>query len=100
MIDDFDKYIRHDEPSQKEKSQIWQTTLGLQQVDGLIPSAYSIETAKENIEGKITIDEVKYRIDSYYKQQRSKRTTENERTEEADKVSANMTEILSEKTIS
>ncbi len=98
MIDDFDEYIRQGEPSQKEKSQIWQTAIGLQQVDGLTPSAYLIETAKENIEGKITIDEVKYRIDSYYKQQTSKKTIEGDRTEEADKVSANIAEILSEKT--
>ena len=98
MIDDFEEYIRQGEPSQKEKSQIWQTAIGLQQVDGLTPSAYLIETAKENIEGKITIDEVKYRIDNYYKQQVSKKTIDGDRTEEADKVSANITEILSEKT--
>ncbi|MDL2256638.1 winged helix-turn-helix transcriptional regulator [Bacteroidales bacterium OttesenSCG-928-I14] len=98
MIDDFDEYIRQGEPSQKEKSQIWQTAIGLQQVDGLTPSAYLIETAKENIEGKITIDEVKCRIDSYYKQPRNRKTIKDDRTEEADKVSANITEILSEKT--
>lgn len=98
MIDDFEEYIRQGEPSEKEKSQIWQTAIGLQQVDGLMPSAYLVETAKENIEGKITIDEVKYRIDNYYKQQTNRKTAEEDRTEEADKVSANITEILSEKT--
>ncbi|MDR3367289.1 MAG: Fic family protein [Prevotellaceae bacterium] len=97
MVSDFDEYIRQGEPDKVEKSRSWQTAIGLQQVDGLTPSAYLIETAKQNIEGKITIDEVKYRIDSYYKQQASK-TTENYRTEEADKVSANIAEILSEKT--
>jgi fido (protein-threonine AMPylation protein) len=70
----------------------------LQQVDGLKPSEYLLETAKENIEGKITIDEVKYRIDSYYKQQQKKEQAVDDRTEEADKVAANITEILSEKT--
>jgi len=100
MIDDFEEYIRQGEPLQKEKSQIWQTAIGLQQVDGLTPSAYLIETAKENIEGKITIDEVKYRIDNYYKQQTSRQAVDSDRTEEADKVSANITEILSEKTFS
>jgi len=100
MIDDFDEYIRQGEPSQIEKSQIWQTAIGLQQVDGLTPSAYLIETAKENIEGKITIDEVKYRIDNYYKQQNSKKLIDGDRTEEADKVSANITELLSEQTFS
>ena len=98
MIEDFDEYIRQGEPSQKEKSQIWQTAIGLQQVDGLTPSAYLIETAKENIEGKITIGEVKYRIDNYYKQQTIRKDIEGDRTEEADKVSANITEVLSEKT--
>jgi len=98
MIEDFDEYIRQGEPSQVEKSQIWQTAIGLQQVDGLTPSAYLIETAKENIEGKITIDEVKYRIDSYYKLQNNVKSDDGDRTEEADRVSANITEILSEQT--
>lgn len=98
MIDDFEGYIRQGEPSEKEKSQIWQTAIGLQQVDGLTPSAYLIEIAKENIEGTITIGEVKHRIDSYYKQQTDRTTIEADRTEEADRVSANITEILSERT--
>lgn len=98
MIDDFEEYIRQGEPSQREKSQIWQTAIGLQQVDGLVPSAYLIEIAKQNIEGDITFDEVKKRIDTYYKEQPAKNDTE--RTEEADKVSARIAEILSEKTFS
>lgn len=96
---DFDEYIRQGEPSQKEKAQIWQTAIGLQAVDGLTPSAYLIQTAKENIEGDITIEEVQYRIDSYYKQQEQRVDVE-DRTEEADKVSANITKLLSEKTFS
>jgi fido (protein-threonine AMPylation protein) len=93
----FEEYIRQGEPGKVEKSQIWQTAIGLQQVDGLTPSDYLIETAKENIEGKITIDEVKYRIDSYYKT-KTVIGSDDDRTEEADKVSARITEILSEKT--
>jgi fido (protein-threonine AMPylation protein) len=95
----FDEYIIQGEPSQKEKAQIWQTAIGLQDVDGLKVSDYLIETAKENIENKITISEVKYRIDNYYKQSENLETIEN-RTDEADKVSANIAEILSEKTFS
>ena len=71
-MQDFDEYIIQGEPSQKEKAQIWQTAIGLQDVDGLKVSDYLIETAKENIEGKITIDEVKYRVDNYYKQHSDK----------------------------
>ncbi|MDR3252458.1 MAG: Fic family protein [Tannerella sp.] len=97
MIQDFEEYIRQGEPGKVEKSQIWQTAIGLQQVDGLTPSAYLIETAKENIEGKITFDEVKYRIDSYYKTKTVK-NDDDDRTEEADKVSARIAEILGENT--
>jgi len=99
-MQDFDEYIIQGEPSQKEKAQIWQTAIGLQDVDGLKPSDYLIETAKENIENKITIGEVQQRIDSYYKQQSNRKDTETERTEEADKVSARITEILSNNTFS
>ena len=97
-MNDFEAYIRQGEPSQKEKAQIWQTAIGLQDVDGLKPSDYLLETAKENIENKITIGEVQQRIDNYYKQQSNRKNIETERTEEADKVSARITEILSNNT--
>ncbi len=93
----FEEYIRQGEPDKKEKSLIWQTAIGLQQVDGLKP-AYLIETARQNIEGNITFDEVKKRIDAYYKEHPVK--NDNDRTEEADKVSARIAEVLSEKTFS
>jgi hypothetical protein len=64
---DFEEYIRQGEPLKKEKGYAWLTAIGLQDVDGLKPSSYLIETAKQNIEGDITITEVKNRIDSYYK---------------------------------
>jgi CRISPR/Cas system-associated exonuclease Cas4 (RecB family) len=97
-MNDFDEYIKQSEPSKKEKGYAWQTAIGLQQVDGLKPSAYLIETAKQNIEGDITFDEVKSRIDTYYKNTNISLT--DERTEEADKVSARIAEMLSEKTFS
>ncbi len=83
---DFEEYIRQVEPDKKEKGIIWQTAIGLQQVDGLKPSAYLLETARQNIEGDISFDEVKSRIDIYYKEHPAKNN--NDRTEEADKVSA------------
>ena len=92
----FEEYLRQGEPNKAEKAKIWKTAIGLQQVDGLNPSEYLIDTAKQNIEGYITIDEVKLRIDSYYEQQ-AVINNEN-RTEEADKVSARIAEILSENT--
>ncbi len=100
MIQPFEEYVRQGEPSRKEKALIWQTAIGLQDVDGLKPSEYLIENARENIEGDITFDEVKNRIDVYYKTLSNKQVDTDDRTEEADKVSARIAEILSEKTFS
>lgn len=96
-MSEFDEYKRLGEPEQKEKSEIWQTAIGLQKVDGLTPSDYLIETARSNIEGDITFEEVKARLSSYYKA-KPLPTDADDRTEEADKVSAHIAEILSEKT--
>ena len=91
----FDEYIRQSEPSKKEKGKAWATAIGLQQVDGLEPSAYLYETARRNIEGEISIDEANRLVNNYY-ETRSDFNSE-ERTEEADKVSARIARILSEK---
>ena len=63
---DFEEYIKQSDPIKKEKARNWQMAIGLQRVDGLKPSAYLIETAIQNIEGKITIKEAINRIDAYY----------------------------------
>lgn len=81
----------------REKGYAWQTAIGLQAVDGLKPSEYLKEKARQHIEGDITIDEVKQLVDSYYKSKVARSSSE-DRTEEADKVSARITEILSENT--
>jgi fido (protein-threonine AMPylation protein) len=95
-MDDLEGYLRQGEPGKAEKARAWRVAIGLQQVDGLKPSDYLIETAKQNIEGEITIQEVKQRIDGYYAQHPF--SSEGDRTEEADKVSARITEILGEQT--
>lgn len=95
-MDNFEEYLRQGEPNKAEKAKVWKIAIGLQQVDGLKPSEYLIATAKQNIEGDITIDEVKRRIDHYYQQHPTQ--TEEDRTEEADKVSARIAEILGEQT--
>ena len=93
----FDEYIKGGNPSQKEKSRAWKTAIGLQDVDGLKPSKYLLDAARQNIEGDITIEEVKNLLDTYYKS-KSGREAADERTEEADKVSARITEMLTEQT--
>ena len=56
---------------------------------------YLIDTAIQNIEGKITMKEAQSLIDSYY-EERPVHLSDDERTEEADKVSSRIAEILSE----
>lgn len=97
---DFEQYLRQGEPSMNEKAKAWQAAVGLQAVDGLTPSEYLYETAKQHIDGDITIDEVKSRIDSYYKSKAVRTDIGHERTEEADKVSARIAELLGENAFS
>ena len=83
-MSEFDEYIRQGEPGRSEKAAAWQTAIGLQDVDGLKPSKYLIETAKKHIEGDITIDDVKSMLNSYYSSKGTRDEIEHERTEEAD----------------
>ena len=81
--------------TKKEKASAWKTAIGLQAVDGLQTSDYLKDTAVKHIEGDISIDEVKKLINGYY-QSKTARTLQDEETEEADKVSANIARILNE----
>lgn len=56
-------------------------------MDGLKTSEYLKETAQRHIEGDISIEDVRDLLDSYY-ESKTKRERVEERTEEADKVSA------------
>ena len=95
MNDILEVYLREKEPQKKEKGYAWHTAIGLQAVDGLKTSDYLIDTAKRNIEGDITFEEADRLIHSYYKENISH--TGNDRTEEADKVSVRIAQLISEK---
>lgn len=91
-MSEFDEYIVHGEPGQKEKADAWQTAIGLQDVDGLKVSNYLLDTARQHIEGEITIDEARERIKVYYET----KTGHDAIDEEGDKVSANIAKIIME----
>lgn len=97
-IVDFDEYIRQGEPEKKEKASIWQTAMGLQAVDGLQTSEYLKHTACRHIEGEIGIEDVKGLIKSYY-QSKTQREPAEDGKQEADKVSANIAQILASQTL-
>ena len=96
--DPFKEYIMQTEPGKRDKGYAWQTAIGLQAVDGLRPSEYLIATAINNIEGRIDIDEAQQLLDQYYRENPA--ALDNNRTEEADKVSARIAKLLSEKAFS
>ena len=60
---DLDEYIRQGGPDRSEKNAVWQTAIGLQDVDNLQTSDYLLKTAKEHIEGKIDIATAQNRIE-------------------------------------
>ena len=66
-------------------------------MDGLKTSDYLNNLAQQNIEGKITIDEVEHLLNSYY-ESKTIREADDDDKEEADKASKNIKRILSVKT--
>lgn len=96
--DPFKEYIRQSEPNKRDKGYAWHTAIGLQDVDGLKPSKYLIDTAIKNIEGDISIDEAQELLNSYYEENPT--SVDDDRTEEADKVAVRIAKILSEKAFS
>ena len=94
---DFEEYIRQGEPSKKDKIFAWSTAIGLQKVDGLIPSKYLFDIAQRNIDGEITLAEARTLVETYYESKSKNIDDSEERTEEADKVASRIARILSEK---
>lgn len=93
--DPFKEYLKESEPDRARRGYAWSTAIGLQAVDGLKTSEYLRNTAIQNIEGSISLEEARNLIDSYYEENPG-HLSEDERTEEADKVSLRIAELLSE----
>ena len=96
--DPFKEYIKESEPDKRDKGYAWHTAIGLQAVDGLKTSEYLVHTAVRNIEGEISFEEANALLQSYYEANPISDT--DNRTEEADKVSARIAALLSEKAFS
>ena len=86
---DFEKY-KYESPEKYKKVYAWETAIGLQKVDDLTPSDYLYEIAEKNIENNLSFDEAHKLIHTYYEE----KTTINDRTEEADKVSIRIAELI------
>ena len=64
---ELNEYLSRGNPTEIERSGLWKIAIGLQTVDGLKVSEFLLNTAKEHIEGKISIDEACRRIEEHYK---------------------------------
>lgn len=96
--DPFKEYIRESEPAKRDKGYAWHTAIGLQAVDGLKTSEYLVHTAVRNIEGEISFEEANALLQTYYEENPTRDASD--RTEEADKVSARIAALLSERAFS
>lgn len=95
-MEDYSEYLIQGEPHKCVRIRNWMAAIGLQDVDGLTPSNYMLETVRRNIEGEITIDEVSRLVDEYYTAQEGLK--QEARTLEADKVSVRIAKLLSHQT--
>lgn len=96
--DPFKEYIKESEPTKRDKGYAWHTAIGLQAVDGLKTSEYLMHTAVRNIEGEISFEEANELLQTYYEENPT--CDASDRTEEADKVSARIAALLSERAFS
>ncbi len=65
--EELSKFVNSDNVDAPDRAKLWKIAIGLQDVDGLKPSKYLLDTAKEHIEERIGIEEVEQRINRYYK---------------------------------
>lgn len=92
-LEDFGEYLNQSNPDIKEKAYVWAAALGLQATDGLRTSYEMRRTARQHIEGNITLDEACQQINKYY-ESNPPATPEKEKEQEADKVACNIADVL------
>ena len=71
----FEEYKNYPDAIVRERANNWAIAIGLQRVDGLNVSDFLIQVARQEIEGKITMDEAQILIDEHYAQMNSNRSS-------------------------
>ncbi len=89
------EHFKESEIEKRNKGFVWRTAIGLQAVDGLKPSDYLTSLAVRHIEGAVSFDEVNALLEAFYA--KTSIPSADDRTEEADKVSARIAALLSER---
>ena len=70
----FEEYKNHQDPFVRKRASNWAIAIGLQRVDGLNVSDFLIQVARQEIEGKITMDEALTMIEEHYAHMNSNRS--------------------------
>ena len=70
----FKEYKNHPDPFIRERANNWAIAIGLQRVDELQVSDFLIQVARQEIEGKVTMNEALIMIDEHYAQTNSNQT--------------------------
>lgn len=91
--DYFSEYLVSNNTTEKERALYWKMAIGLQDAIRLKVSDYLLSLAEKNIKGEVDFNEIHNLLNAYY-DERQRRAEIEKRTEEADKVASNMTEIL------
>jgi fido (protein-threonine AMPylation protein) len=78
----------------ERKQRYWNIAIGLNKVDGLLPSKYLIDLSNENIDGKLSNTEVDEKLKDYYSKDAN---TINIMEQECDLVSLRIVELLENK---
>ena len=66
----FEEYKNNIDQIVRERTNNWAIAIELQRVDELNISDFLIQVARQEIEGKITMDEAQILIDEHYEQNR------------------------------
>ena len=88
-------YRKSEIPAQRSRCQIWQAAIGLQGVDGLIPSDYFVGLAEKQIEGRLSLPALEKKLCRYYRWHKNNPAL-SEETWEADLVSTHIAELLTD----
>ena len=87
------EYEEINKPTGYMKQLQWDMAIGLQEVDNLKPSKQLEKLLEENVIGKMTLDEVKQELRTYYVE-KEKKNEVNHNELECDFVSTRIVELL------
>ncbi len=90
----FSGYLEAKEPGCRARAEAWATAIGLQKVDGLMPSNHLLTIARKHIEGDISAEKARSLVDRYYETKAGAQLPED--VQEADKVSARIIAIIND----